>query len=133
MDTIKSETVPNKVKDLAGDTIKILAHAIVQSNELRMEKLKRDLLPEYRSLAYALTNRQLQSCLGKTKLYIYQNDHEEAVFIKAGRGEQQPPKSPTSALPGRNTFASSPTQQEPSDTYDKSLSKPSNSQTTQDD
>ena len=52
-------------------------------------------------------------------------------FIQAGRGEQQLPKFATSALPGRNTFAPFPTQQEPSDTYDKS--KPSNSQTTQDD
>jgi len=29
MDTIKSDTVPNKVKELAGDTFKILAHTIV--------------------------------------------------------------------------------------------------------
>jgi len=50
MDTIKSDTVPNKVKEVAGDTFKILAHTIVQSNELRTEKLKQDLLPEYWSL-----------------------------------------------------------------------------------
>jgi len=29
MDTIKSDTVPNKVKELAGYTFKILAHTIV--------------------------------------------------------------------------------------------------------
>jgi len=29
MDTIKSDTVPNKVKEISGDTFNILAHAIV--------------------------------------------------------------------------------------------------------
>ena len=52
-------------------------------------------------------------------------------FLFKRGGQTTISKFPTSALPGRDTFTSSPTKQKPSDTYDKS--KPSNSQTTQDD
>jgi len=144
MDTIKSDTVPNKVNELAGDTFKILAHTIVQSNELRTEKLKQDLLPEYWSLcsnkpsATKLFGDKLAEDIealkeSKSNLTSTAMTTKKPFLFKLGRGEQQLPKFPTSALPGRNTFASCPTQQEPNDAYDKSLSKPSNNQTTQDD
>ena len=50
MQVMKGKPVSQEIKELAGDTLKILAQAVVQSNEARGEKIKRDLLPAYKPL-----------------------------------------------------------------------------------
>ena len=50
MQKMKTESVSSDLRELTGDTFKMLAQAIVHSNDARIEKIKRDLLPAYRPL-----------------------------------------------------------------------------------
>lgn len=46
----KKQNVSPELKELTGDTYKILAQAVVSSNDARKERIKRDLVPSYRPL-----------------------------------------------------------------------------------
>lgn len=52
MEHVKSEGNPN-LKELLGDTFKILSNAIIATSKLRREKIKKELLPVYRPLCNA--------------------------------------------------------------------------------
>ena len=50
MELFKGQHISQEIKELTGDTFKILAQAVVNSNDARKERIKRDLLPSYRPL-----------------------------------------------------------------------------------
>lgn len=50
----------SKVNELVGDIFKTLASSVVKSNEARMEKIKKDLLPGFKSLC---SNTPSTECL----------------------------------------------------------------------
>jgi hypothetical protein len=107
---MKTESVSSELRELTGDTFKMLAQTVVHSNDARMEKIKKDLLLAYRPLC---TNKpsatKLLTTASTKKSFLHKRGGAHAQNYQTYNNRSN--QGPMVFSPRTNKFQSAPKNQ----------------------